>query len=193
MRVGSGGEGQTVQEARFHMLLRAAKEGQADAWAEIYDGLAPSLLGYLRAQGAVEPEDLLGEVFLQMVRDIARFDGGAARFRAWAFTIAHHRLMDDRRYRARRPVDPAPPEALPETAVHADEPDVPGIADQPVEMALRRLPAEQRAVVLMRVIGDPSVADVARVLGKSPGAVKAAQRRAFASLKRQLTKLTVTL
>ena len=192
MRVGSG-KGETVQRAGFQRLLRAAQEGRADAWSQIYDDLAPSLLGYVRAQGAVEPEDLLGEIFLQMVRDIARFDGGGAQFRAWAFTIAHHRLMDDRRYRARRPVDPAPPEALPETSVRSDDPELPGIADQPVEMALRRLPTEQRAVVLMRVIGDLSVADVARVLGKSPGAVKAAQRRALASLKSQLQKLTVTL
>jgi RNA polymerase sigma-70 factor (ECF subfamily) len=180
-------------EEGFPELLEAAKSGRDEAWAAIYGELAPGILGYLRAQGAAEPEDLLGEVFLQMVRDVSGFEGGPAQFRAWAFTIAHHRLTDDRRYRARRPVEPAPPEVVAEPPRHQEGPEAEGPVDPRIGRALRRLPEHQRSVVLLRVVGDLSVADVARILGKTQGAVKAAQRRALASLKQQLTKLTVTL
>jgi RNA polymerase sigma factor (sigma-70 family) len=182
-----------VEDERFQELLEAAQGGREEAWAAIYGDLGPALLGYLRAEGAAEPEDLLGEVFLQMVRDIAVFAGVEAQFRAWAFSIAHHRLVDDRRYRARRPVEPAPPEALEESPGRYEGPGGEGVADRRIGDALRRLPEQQRTVVLLRVLGDLSVAEVARVLGKTPGAVKAAQQRAMSSLKRQLTRLTVTL
>src|SRR5919106_561490 len=88
----------------FSSILEAARAGADWAWTEIYYDLSPPMLGYLRARGAPEPEDLLGEIFLQMVRDLPRFDGGESEFRAWAFTICHHRLLDDHRHRSRRPV-----------------------------------------------------------------------------------------
>jgi RNA polymerase sigma factor (sigma-70 family) len=182
-----------MSDQGFRELLAAAQAGQDEAWATIYGDLGPALLGYLRAEGAAEPEDLLGEVFLQMVRDVAGFTGAEAQFRAWAFSIAHHRLVDDRRYRARRPVEPAPPEALAESPGRYEGPEAEGVADRRIGDALRRLPEQQRSVVLLRVLGDLSVAEVARVLGKTPGAVKAAQQRAMSSLKRQLTRLSVTL
>src|SRR5512132_1335523 len=90
---------------RFSSLLEAAREGSEAAWQELYSGLAPMVLGYLRANGAPDPEDVLSEVFLQVARDIARFHGEEPGFRSWVFTIAHHRLIDARRHSARRPVD----------------------------------------------------------------------------------------
>jgi RNA polymerase sigma factor (sigma-70 family) len=179
----------------FEAVLAAARAGREWAWAEIYRDLAPPLLGYLRARGAEEPEDLLGELFLQMVRDLAAFEGGERQFRAWAFAIAHHRLIDDRRYRGRRPVDPAPLDALDAIQANADRwaESTQGIGDRRVRAALGRLPEPQRNVILLRVLGDLSVDQAARVIGKTPGAVKALQRRALASLQRQLSKSSVTL
>jgi RNA polymerase sigma factor (sigma-70 family) len=176
-------------------VLVAARAGQEWAWAAIYRDLAPPLLGYLRARGAAEPEDLLGELLLQMVRDIEHFAGGERDFRAWAFAIAHHRLVDDRRYRARRPVDPAPPQALADDAAAPDprEPWFQSIGGEAIAAALRRLPEEQRQVVLLRVLGDLKVDEVARVMSKTPGAVKAMQHRALATLRREISGSTVTL
>src|ERR671914_135748 len=99
---------------RFTSLLESARQGSEAAWQELYDGLAPAILGYLRANGAPDPEDILSEVFLQVARDIARFEGEERGFRSWVFTIAHHRLIDARRHSARRPVElsPDPPEPI---------------------------------------------------------------------------------
>jgi RNA polymerase sigma factor (sigma-70 family) len=176
----------------FEAVLSAAREGREWAWEEIYRDLAPPLLGYLRARGAEEPEDLLGELFLQMVRDLHGFEGREREFRAWAFAIAHHRLIDDRRYRDRRPVEPAPLETLDQIQATGD-PAPPRITDRRIRAALGRLPEPQRNVILLRVLGDLSVDQVARVLGKTPGAVKALQRRGLSSLQRQISESSVTL
>jgi DNA-directed RNA polymerase specialized sigma24 family protein len=135
----------------FQRLLAAARAGDRGAWREIYDALAPAVLGYVRARGASDPEDLTGEVFVQVVRDLASFEGGAAGFRAWVFTIAHHRF--------RRVTD-----------------------------LLRSLSPDQRDVLLLRIVGDLSLEEAARVTGKRTGAVKQLQRRGLAAIRRQLER-----
>jgi RNA polymerase sigma factor (sigma-70 family) len=172
---------------RFTSLLESARQGSEAAWQELYSGLAPVVLGYLRANGAPDPEDVLSEVFLQVARDIGTFDGEEKGFRSWVFTIAHHRLIDARRHSARRPVDlTAEP---PEPGVRADdaaEEALHRIGVEEVSRVLGTLSEDQRAVLLLRIVGDLSIEDVAKAVGKRPGAVKALQRRGLAAVKREL-------
>jgi RNA polymerase sigma-70 factor (ECF subfamily) len=179
---------------RFTSLLEAAREGSEAAWQELYGDLAPIVLGYLRANGAPDPEDVLSEVFLQVARDVARFEGEERGFRAWVFTIAHHRLIDARRQSARRPVElsPDPPEPRGRADDAADE-ALARIGLEEVQRLLGTLSDDQRSVLLLRVIGDLSVEDVGKAVGKRPGAVKALQRRGLAALKRELARKGVTL
>src|SRR5262245_20172878 len=93
---------------RFSDILTSARAGGSAAWAELYRDLAPSVLGYVRAQGAREPEDVLGEVFMQVVRGLERFQGDETGFRSWVFVIAHNRVRDEHRRAARHPVDAVP-------------------------------------------------------------------------------------
>jgi RNA polymerase sigma-70 factor (ECF subfamily) len=183
-----------VSGERFSGLLAAAKEGDERAWKELFDGLAPAVLGYLRANGAPDPEDVLGETFLQVARDIAGFEGEEAGFRSWVFTIAHHRLIDARRRSARRPVElsPEPPEPE-EPADDAAEEALAHIGTERVQSILAALSEDQRAVLLLRFVADMSVEDVAKAVGKRPGAVKALQRRGLAAVKRLLTRKGVSL
>jgi RNA polymerase sigma-70 factor, ECF subfamily len=151
------------------------------------------VLGYLRSNGAPDADDTLGEVFLQVARDVRRFEGDERRFRAWVFTIAHHRLIDSRRYSARRPVDlvAEPPEPA-RGAADAAEEALARIGVDEVRRILGGLTEEQRAVLMLRVIGDLTVEEVAKAIGKRPGAVKALQRRGLASVRRELTRKGVT-
>lgn len=180
---------------QFQALLAAAREGSEAAWADIYGELSPAVLGYLRGSGAPEPEDTLGEVFLEVARDLGKFEGDESGFRAWVFTIAHHRLIDSRRRVVRRPVElvAEPPE--PETAPISDAADeaLARIGTEEVLRILGTLSPDQRAVLLLRVFGDLSVQDAAAALGKRPGAVKQLQRRGLAALKRELDRKGVTL
>jgi RNA polymerase sigma factor (sigma-70 family) len=179
---------------RFEELLAAARHGDEGAWAEIFRDLAPLVLGYLRSNNAPDPEDTLGEAFLQVARDIERFEGDQRRFRAWVFTIAHHRLIDSRRHAARRPVEPVaePPEPS-EGAEDAAEEALARIGADEVRRVLAGLTEEQRAVLMLRVIGDLTIDEVARAIGKRPGAVKALQRRGLAAARRELARKGVTL
>ena len=152
------------------------------------------VLGYLRANGAPDPDDVLGETFLQVARDIARFEGEEAGFRSWIFTIAHHRLIDARRRSARRPVElTAEPPEPDEPADDAAQEALARIGTERLKEILESLSNDQRAVLLLRFVADLSVEDVARIVGKRPGAVKALQRRGLAAVKRLLTKRGVSL
>jgi RNA polymerase sigma factor (sigma-70 family) len=178
----------------FDRLLVAARARAEWAWVEIYRELSPGILGYLRARGAREPEDLTGEVFLQVVRDLASFSGSGRDFRSWVFTIAHHRLLDEGRRAARRPFVPeggALEELLPRG--DAEEEAVAALGAERVRRVLSVLSPDQQAVILLRVVGDLTVTEVARVVGKSPGAVKQLQRRALATVASKLSEERVTL
>jgi RNA polymerase sigma-70 factor (ECF subfamily) len=172
----------------FPNILAAARAGAEWAWTQIYEELAPAVTGYLTARGAPEPTDLASEVFLQIVRDLASFEGDEPQFRAWAFTIAHRRLVDDSRYRARRPVEPASHEffAGEPDAEDAEQQALRELSAQRVRRILAGLSPDQQSVLLLRIVADLTVQQVSEVLGKSPGAVKALQRRALASVEREL-------
>jgi RNA polymerase sigma-70 factor, ECF subfamily len=173
----------------FPQVLAAAREGADWAWARLYRDLAPPVLGYARVKGAIEPDDLTGEVFLQVVRDLQRFEGGEREFRSWVFAIAHHRLIDDVRRRARRPVEPAGEVTEWQAAAEDVEEDAArALATERVRRIIGELAPDQRDVLLLRVIGGLTVAEVASVMGKSAGAVKALQRRGLVRVKRALVE-----
>ena len=178
----------------FPQILQAARLGEEWAWRALYEDLAPAVLGYLRARGAPEPEDLTGEVFLHLVRTLDAFDGDERGFRAWTFAIAHNRLVDDARRRTRRPAEPAAPDVLVAWGPvgDAEHEALAGVATTEVMALTARLSPDQRDVFLLRVIGDLSVDETASALGKSPGAVKQLQRRALAALKREISEKAIT-
>ncbi|HEX9681957.1 MAG TPA: sigma-70 family RNA polymerase sigma factor [Acidimicrobiales bacterium] len=148
--------------------------------ADAYRRHAGRVLSYLRARGAAEPEDVLGEVFVQVARDARRFRGhGPTDERRWIFTIARNRLIDATRAAARRPVEPRENDDL--RATPPPEPIDPALIS-----ALEALTDEQREVVVLRFVADLSLNDVAAVTGRKANAVKQLQHRALAALRRRL-------
>ncbi len=180
-----------MDQAEFTGVLEAARTGsRAGPGRGLYADLSGPILGYLRTRGAAEPEDLLGEVFVQVARNTAAFVGDYPAFRSWVFTVAHHRLVDERRYRSRRPVEPGD---IPETARGLGDTEAEalnGLATAEVIALLDTLTPEQRDVLLLRIVGDLSVEDVARIVGRRSGAVKALQRRGLETLRRALPPVT---
>ena len=173
--------------ANFPAVLGLAREGDERALEVLYRDLAPSLLGYLRVQGAAEPEDVASEVVISFVRGLSTFEGDEPSFRSWVFTIAHHRLVDERRRLVRRPEEPASAGTLAlvsgaKSNGHVEEEALANLGAESALEALGVLTEDQRAVVLLRILIGLSVADVARVLDKREGAVKTLQRRALARL-----------
>lgn len=147
---------------------------------QVYRRLAPAVLGYFRSRRVPDPEDLLGEVFLQVARDVRKFQGDEGDLRRWVFTIAHNRMIDDVRRRARRP-------ALADREVPDQPAPPPEASDEELMAALATLTDEQREVVTLRFVADLSIEDVARMTRRTPGAVKALQHRALANLRRAVS------
>lgn len=174
-------------------LLAAAQEGAPWAWEQIYRALAPRVKGYAAAQGMADPDDLVGAVFLDVARNVGSFRGDEAAFRSWVFTIAHRRIVDERRRRSRRPE--VPTSEVPEprgVAPSAEAAALESLGLTELLAIMERLTEDQRQVLTLRVLADLSVDDVARILGKRPGAVKALQRRAVAALRKELTRRAVS-
>jgi RNA polymerase sigma factor (sigma-70 family) len=145
-------------------------------------------LGYLRVRGAAEPEDLLSEVFLHMVRGLHTFEGDNEQFRSWVFTIAHRRLIDERRARSRRPVELREDLESALVAEDAATAVIDRLTDEEIIGFLDALTPEQRDVLLLRLLAGLTIDEIARALGKTPGAVKALQRRGLIALQENLSQ-----
>jgi RNA polymerase sigma factor (sigma-70 family) len=175
-----------IGDVAFDDVLRAALEQEPWACHWLYDTYAGRVFGYLRAQGADEPEDLTSEVFLRVFDRLPQFSGDEANFRSWLFTIAHRILIDDARRRQRRPQTialVADVDAHPSGDVEREA--LANVGAEWADELLATLPPDQRAVVALRVTSDLSLEQVARILDKRVGAVKALQHRALAALRRR--------
>lgn len=179
----------------FEPVLAAACTGEAWAAERLWRSLAPAVVGYLRAQGAPEPDDLTSEVFLGVFRTIGTFSGDEAGFRSWVFTIAHRRLVDDRRRAGRRPrpasLEPGDVERY--STRSAEHEALRRLGTERVRLLCDRLVPDQRDVLLLRLIGGLTVDEVAAALGRTEGAVKQLQRRAILALRRNLDREGVPL
>ena len=175
------------------LLVAAARTGGGWAFGRLWEQLAPSVAAYLRSRGVRDSDDVTSEVFLAAFRGIGRFHGDGVAFRSWLFTIAHHKSVDVHRRSATREVlvdavgagaglgfDPAAP------ARSAEDVAMEQIAGEGAARQLATLTDDQRAVLLLRVVADLSLAETAEVLGKPVGAVKALQHRALARLRADL-------
>jgi RNA polymerase sigma-70 factor (ECF subfamily) len=136
----------------------------------------------------VSPEDVASQVWIDVARSIERFDGNEDDFRRWLFTIAHRRHVDAVRRavqgaRVRDAVaDPTAAGAVAATsAVDAHA----GALDEAIEL-VSSLPDNMAEAVMLHVVNDLSIADVAAVMGTSHGNVRVLVHRGLTRLRRKL-------
>jgi RNA polymerase sigma-70 factor (ECF subfamily) len=163
--------------------------GEDDAFAVVYDVLAPRIYRYLlrSTQDAARAEDLLQQTFLNMHRARGRFIQGAS-VAAWAFTIAGRLHKDELRRAARRPetsrdtttMDASPLELRPDRLLEAR------LAESAVHGTLARLPHNQRLAFELVKCDGLSFREVADILGTTVPAVKALTHRAYCALRTTL-------
>ena len=176
-----------VSDALLDELLPPAQAGEAWALQAVYEQLAPRVHAYLRTRGATEPEDLTSEVFLTVLPRLGTLTGGAAGLRTFTFSVAHARLVDDLRRRSRRqPTVAYEPHEDPRTSPSSETVVLEDLASERVRALLDGLLPDQRDVLVLRILGELSLEQVAQALGKSVGAVKQLQRRGLVALRKQL-------
>ncbi len=174
--------------AAFGVTLAEAQAGDEAAFARIFRDVQPALLRYLRVISP-EAEDVAGETWLQVAVGLAGFRGEEQSFRSWLFTIARHRAADAGRSRARRP---AVPLEMTETAEQQVSPDaaeeaLEAVSARAVVELIATLPREQAEIIMLRVVAGLEATEVARIVGKSPGAVRVAAHRGLRTLAARLS------
>ena len=170
------------QESLDDALVRA-RSGDEAGFLRLWRELHPRLLRYLRVLNRDDADDVASETWLQVVRDLHRFNGGEDDFRRWLFTIGRHRAVDAGRARARfrsrlghADVDSVVDEHLVETQVLDD------LSTSRAVTLVAGLSRDQAEAVALRIIAGLDTAAVARILGKSPGAVRIALHRGLRAL-----------
>jgi RNA polymerase sigma factor (sigma-70 family) len=178
----------------FDAVLAGAKEAQEWAWTEIHTWLAPQLGGYFRIRGFDDPDDLVGEVFVQIARNLGSFRGDVDGFKSWVFMIAHNRLANERRRLDRKP------QTLVADIAEVDERHSPSAEEvalthaggDRVRSLLEGLTKDQRDVLALRVVAGFSLQETAQITGRTIGAVKQLQRRGLEALRGDMLAKGVT-
>jgi RNA polymerase sigma-70 factor (ECF subfamily) len=178
----------------FGVTLANARTGDEAAFARIFHDVQPALLRYLRVI-TPEPEDVAGETWIQVVTGLRRFRGGEQDFRAWLFTIARNRAADAGRSRHRRPAVPLDMTEAAQQPTTADAADqaLEAVSTQAAMELIKSLPREQAEIIVLRVVAGLDAGDVAKIVGKTPGAVRVAAHRGLRRLAGQVAQAGVTL
>ncbi len=176
-----------TREIEERDLIRRAQQGDAEAATQLYRRHGPAVFRYFlfRLGDETVAEDLTGEVFLQMVRGLPKFEDRGAPLGAWLFRIAHARLVDYHRRSATRQSEPLL-DSLPDDNPGPEAESIQRAENRRVQAAIGTLTDEQQTVVQLRFIEGCSLEDAASIMNKSVGAIKALQHRALRRLARAL-------
>jgi RNA polymerase sigma-70 factor (ECF subfamily) len=173
-------------------LIRRARERDPVALTQLYEANFDRIFRYvaLKIGDRTEAEDLTQQVFMKMIQSISSYKYKGMPFSSWLYRIAHNQIVDHFRRKSRRPT------------VTLDDTDPPG-GDDPEKTAETKMTMEelaratakltdsQREVISLRFAGQLSIAEVARAMGKTEGAIKALQHSAVAALRRVMAAGTL--
>jgi RNA polymerase sigma-70 factor, ECF subfamily len=169
----------------FDDALARARLGDETGFLVLWEALQPRLLRYLQVIGCDDVDDVAGETWLQVVRDLPKFKkGGADEFRAWLFTIGRHRAVDAARSRTRFRDKVLTTETMPPAtpAGSVEDQVLEALSTRQAIAMVAGLSKDQAEVVALRVIAGLDTEAVARLLRKSPGAVRVALHRGLRAL-----------
>jgi RNA polymerase sigma-70 factor, ECF subfamily len=179
----------------FEAVLTAAQDGDEAAFSQLWSDANPDLLRYLRVIAPDVAEDVAAETWLRVVRGLTRFRGNERDWRAWLFTISRSRVVDEARRRSRRPetqLSEVPVTRLPASRDAADV-AIEHLGTQAALAMVAALPPMQAEVILLRVVAGLDTETVARMIGRSQGAVRVAAHRGLRQLARSAAEAGVTL
>jgi len=165
-------------------LAARVAAGDRAAFDELYSRMVDDVYAYVRGQcrNDAEAEDIIANVFLKAWRSMRSYRAGSGQFRRWLFAIARNEL---KRAWAQRKREAAPlPEELPQAAFDAPGLDV--STRDLLHRALAVLTPDQRDVVVLRYYGGKSHQEIAAILGKREGAVRALLLRALRTMRKAM-------
>lgn len=164
--------------------VERARSGDRTALASLWRIYQPQLLRLLRAKRSPNPEDVASQVWIDVGRALARFEGDGVDFRKWLFTIASRRSTDEVRRIGRRSEDPI--DEVEHRAVAADD-DAATDLDDALEL-IATLPPNMAEAVMLRLISDLSFAEVAEVMRSSEGNARVLVHRGLTKLRAEIAR-----
>jgi RNA polymerase sigma-70 factor (ECF subfamily) len=167
------------------LLAQRAADGETVAFEQIYNILADELFAYICGQCHNETvaEDILANVFLKAWRSINRYHAGSDRFRRWIFAIARNEVRDY--WRTSRRTLPFLDIDITDESDPTPDRD-PEEAREQVAKAMSILTDEQRQVVVLRYFSNKSHEEIAGIMGKREGAVRALLLRALRRMRKSM-------
>lgn len=189
----SAGEPDAGGQVDLSPWVRAAVDGDENAFGVLYTAVQPGLLRYLTALIGQDAEDIASEAWLQIARDLRSYRGEGGGFRAWAVSVARHRAMDHVRRQSRRPARLVEAALLDQVADGQDTAGraVEALATDAAIALIATLPRDQAEAVLLRAVVGLDAQSAAKVLGKRPGAVRTAAYRGLRRLAQRLNQNAV--
>ncbi|MDP2674468.1 MAG: sigma-70 family RNA polymerase sigma factor [Dehalococcoidia bacterium] len=177
-----------LQEADDSELIACAAQGDREAFGALYERYVFRVFRhvYYLTSDPHTAEDLTAQTFLNALEAIPRYEVRGVPFLAWLLRIAYNLTVNHRKVR-NNGTTPLPETLEVQGTIYSPEASCEAKADgESVWEGVRRLRGDQRQVIVMRFIDGLSYPDIARVLGKSIGAVRVIQYRALCALRRRL-------
>jgi RNA polymerase sigma-70 factor (ECF subfamily) len=170
-------------------LIRRAQQRDQVALTQIYEENFDKIYRYivLKIGDRTEAEDMTQQVFLNALQSISSYRFKGLPVSSWLYRIAHNQIVDHLRKKSKRgdvPLD----ESLPVAA--NDDPRTETELKMEIEevaIAAKNLTPAQREVISLRFTGDMSISEVAKIMGRSEGAIKALQHSAILALRKALS------
>jgi RNA polymerase sigma-70 factor (ECF subfamily) len=170
-------------------LVQRAKSGDSEAFGKLYDAYIARVYRYVyfRVSDDDIAEDLTSQVFLKAWESLDRYQIGSSPFVAWLYTIARNLVIDY--YRTKK-------ESVPLEDVHtlasSETPVAEGVESrfdlQAMRDALQFLTEEQQQVLILKFIAGLPNENIARIMNKREGAVRALQMRALQTMAKYMEK-----
>jgi RNA polymerase sigma-70 factor (ECF subfamily) len=169
-------------------LVRRAQQHDEMALTQIYEENFDRIYRYivLKIGDRTEAEDMTQQVFINVLKSISSYKSKGMPFTSWLYRIAHNQVVDFLRKKSRRTLVPLD-ESMPSMADDPESTAVRRIEIERLAVAAKKLTPAQQEVVSLRFAAELSVAEVARVMGRSEGAIKALQHSAIVTLRRVLS------
>lgn len=177
-----------LQEADDNRLIARAAKGDREAFGALYERYVFKVFRhvYYLTNDPHTAEDLTAQTFLNALEAIPRYEVRGVPFLAWLLRIAYNLTVNHKKVRSNG-TQPLPETVEIEGTRYSPEESCEAKADgERVWEGVRRLRGDQRQVIVMRFIDGLSYSDIAKVLGKSIGAVRVIQYRALCALRRRL-------
>jgi RNA polymerase sigma-70 factor (ECF subfamily) len=168
-------------------LVRRAQQHDQTALTQIYEENFDKIYRYivLKIGERTEAEDMTQQVFLNAFKSISSFKWKGTPFSSWLYRIAHNQIVDYLRKKSKRATVPLD-ESLTSGSGNPELEAERGLDIKYLVSATRQLTKAQQEVISLRFAGEMSIAQVAKIMGKSEGAIKALQHSAIVSLRKTL-------